>query len=190
MKRVIGVVGMPGSGKGVLDRVAGEYGFATVVMGDVIREEANRRGLEPTPENMGRVMLKLREEEGDAVVAERCIPKILGSASEEVVVVEGVRSLEEVLEFKRSLPDFTLVAIHASPETRFRRIYSRERSDDPASWEAFWERDLRELGVGIGSAVAIADHVIVNEGPIDHFEGRIREFFEAYVKSTKRPVPS
>lgn len=189
MKRVIGVVGMPGSGKGVVGGVAAEYGFSTVIMGDVIREEVARRGLEPTPENVGRVMLGLRDEEGPAVVAERSVPRIEGSASE-VVVVEGIRSLDEVLEFRRRFPGFILAAIHASPETRFRRIYRRERSDDPASWQVFWERDLRELGVGIGSAIAIADHVIVNEGTLAQFKKRIREFFEAYVKPTKRPVPS
>jgi hypothetical protein len=32
-------------------------------------------------------------------------------------------------------------------------------------WTEFLERDLRELKVGLGSAIAMADHIIINEGP-------------------------
>lgn len=76
-KRVVGIVGMPGSGKSVADGVAKEMGFSVVVMGDVIREETAKRGLNPTPKNVGEVMVKVRREDGTAVVAKRCIPKIL-----------------------------------------------------------------------------------------------------------------
>lgn len=172
-KRVIGVVGMPGSGKVVVDKVAGELGFSVVVMGDVIREETAKRGLDPTPENTGKIMLKIRDEEGPTVVAKRCVPKIQNSPST-VVVVEGLRSLAEADEFKKAFPAFTLLAIHSSPETRFQRVFKRKRSDDPASWKVFTERDLRELEVGIGSAIALADRVIVNEGTLAQFRAKIR----------------
>ena len=36
------------------------------------------------------------------------------------------------------------------------------RSDDPATREKFEERDNRELGVGIGESIAIADETISN----------------------------
>ena len=61
-KFVIGVTGMPGSGKATVKQMA-EMGYSTVVMGDEVREEAKRRNIEPTPENLGKLMLKLREEE-------------------------------------------------------------------------------------------------------------------------------
>jgi len=159
---VVGVAGMPGSGKGTVRETLQKIGYPVVVMGDEIREEAKRRKLEPTPENLGKVMLKLRKEEGPAAVAKRCIPK-MEKANEKVVVVEGIRSLNEVDEFKKNFPTFTLIAIHASPETRFRRLFQRKRSDDPKVWETFMERDLRELGVGIGAAIATADYMIINE---------------------------
>jgi len=146
-------------------------------MGDVIRDEAKRRKLEPTPENIGYVMLKLREEEGPTVVAERCIPKIK-DAKDNVVVVDGIRSLHEVEEFKRHFPKFILIAIHASPETRFMRLFERGRSDDPRTREIFIERDLRELNVGLGNAIATADHLIVNEGTKAQLERKVRKVLE------------
>jgi len=159
---VLGVAGMPGAGKGTVREIVQEMGYPVVVMGDEIREEAKRRNLRPTPKNLGIIMLKLREEEGPAAIAKRCIPKM--EKVKEKVVVEGIRSLHEVDEFKKHFPNFTLIAIHASPETRFRRLFQRKRSDDPKGWKTFMERDLRELSVGIGAAIATADRMIVNEG--------------------------
>ena len=170
----VGLVGMPGAGKGTVREIVQKMGYHVVVMGDEVRQEASRRALKPTPENLGIVMLKLREEEGPAAVAKRCIPK-MAKAKEKVVVVEGIRSLHEVEEFKRRFPSFALIAIHASPETRFRRLFQRKRSDDPEGWETFMERDLRELGVGLGSAVATADHMIVNEGTKAQLKRKTRE---------------
>ena len=89
-KAVVGIAGMPGSGKATIKEFAQEMGYSMVVMGDEIREEAKRRKLKPTPENLGQLMLKLREEEGPAVVARRCVPKT-ESAEEKVVIVDGIR---------------------------------------------------------------------------------------------------
>jgi dephospho-CoA kinase len=81
--------------------------------------------------------------------------------------VDGVRSLSEVDAFKKRFFNFSLIAVYASPETRFNRLYHRRRSDDPDGWELFQERDMRELGVGLGHAIAMAEHLIVNEDDKD-----------------------
>jgi len=180
-RRVIGVVGMPGSGKGIVDDVAKELKFLVVVMGDVVREETARRGLESTPENIGKMMLQIRKEEGSAVVAKRCVAKVVESESR-CVLIEGIRSLDEVKEFRRNFPSFRLLAVHSSPETRFQRLFKRARSDDSASRGIFEERDGRELRVGIGAAIALADHVIVNEGEIEQFKAEIRRFLEPFLR--------
>jgi len=173
-KCVVGLAGMPGAGKSVVVQVAKESGYSVVVMGDVVREEAERRRVEPSPENLGKIMLELRLSEGGAVVAKRCIPNI-EKASASRVIVDGVRSLREVEEFKKSFPKFSLMAIHSSPETRFKRVYHRRRSDDPTSWEVFRERDLRELSVGLGEAIALAEYMIVNEEELEVVKEKIRK---------------
>ena len=173
-KLVVCLAGMPGSGKSIIVKVARECGYDVVVMGDVIREEAERRRLEPNPENLGKIMLELRRSEGNVVVAKRCIPKIQKMAKSKVIV-DGIRSLSEVDEFKESFPKFGFIAVHSSPETRFKRIYLRRRSDDPETWEIFYERDMRELSVGLGDAIAMADWVIVNEGELEAVKEKVRE---------------
>jgi dephospho-CoA kinase len=163
-KLVVGLAGMPGSGKSLVVETAHAEGYAVVVMGDVVREETRRRGLELNPKNIGRVMLELRKEGGASVIADKCIPKIEQQESGKVIV-DGVRSLSEVEAFKKRFSNFSLIAVHASPETRFKRLYHRRRSDDPDGWGLFDERDMRELGVGLGNAIAMAEHLIVNEDP-------------------------
>jgi len=177
-KVVVGIAGLPGAGKATFNEIAKRKGYTMVVMGDEIREETKRRGLKPTPENVGRVMLQLREEEGPAVVAKRCISKI-DNAIGNIVFVDGIRSLHEVEEFKRHFPNFILIAVHSSPETRFQRLFRRKRSDDPEGWENFLKRDLRELSVGLGNAIAMADYLIVNEGTKKEFKMKIHEVLEA-----------
>ena len=163
--KVIAIVGMPGAGKGLVSEAARSRGIPVLVCGDVVREETERRGLAPTPENMGCVMLAMRSEEGPAVVAERLIPKI-ASFTSPVVIVEGVRSMAEVDALRRN-HTVAIVAVHASPRTRYQRLSSRGRSDDPKSWEDFSERDSRELSVGIGNVIALAQEMLVNEASID-----------------------
>jgi dephospho-CoA kinase len=167
MKRhnVIAIVGMPGAGKSIVSNVASERGIPVLVCGDVVREETEKRGLPPTPENMGSVMLDVRREHGPAIVTERLIPKIQESTSP-VVIVEGVRSMPEVNALKKD-HSVTIVAVHASPRTRYERLNARARSDDPKSWTEFEERDSRELSVGIGNVIAMAQEMLINEASVE-----------------------
>lgn len=130
-------------------------------MGDVIREETRRRGLEPNERNTGQVMLELREKYGFGAVAEVCIASLKG-ARDKVVIVDGVRSFAEVQVFARE-GTVRVLAVHASRERRFKLLIERGRGDAPASREAFDERDRREISVGVGGAVALADEIISNE---------------------------
>ncbi len=168
-KTVIGITGMPGSGKSTLAEIAESLGFKKLVMGDFVRAEAERRGLKPTGENLGLLMLQLRREMGEAAIAEMTVKatKKLGS---DKIVIDGVRSPAEIDEFKKNFPGFKLIAVHAPREVRFTRLTGRRRSDDPKAWEAFQDRDLRELEVGVGSAIALADRILENIGELEAFK--------------------
>ena len=173
-KIVIGLVGMPGAGKALVVETAQQQGYAVVVMGDVIREETQKRGVALNPKNVGKVMLDLRKTGGNSVIAEKCIPKILHAKSSKVIV-DGLRSLHEADAFKAHFAKFSLMAVHASPETRFRRLCNRHRSDDPTEWEVFHERDTRELSVGLGDAIAMASYVIINESTRERTKSQVQE---------------
>jgi dephospho-CoA kinase len=118
-------------------------------------------------------MLQVRANEGPAVVAKRMVPRIEASPSS-TVIVEGVRSPDELAEL-RSKYEVATVAIHSSPKTRLQRLLSRNRTDDPHNLATFNERDNRELGVGLGDVIALADIVLVNEGTVQELQSAFKE---------------
>jgi dephospho-CoA kinase len=179
-KKLIGITGMPGAGKTLVSGYAKQMGYPIIVMGDVVRALTLKMGLKLTPENVGKAMLKIRKDHGPAAVAERCILLIKKMPSN-VVIIEGIRSLDEVKAFKKSFPDFKLIALHASQQTRFKRLHKRNRSDDSQLWEVFVERDSRELGVGLGSAIASSDYMIVNEGTIAELHRNVKKILKRIV---------
>lgn len=154
------VTGMPGGGKSTAAGAIAEMGFTLISMGDVIREEAKKRGVAPTDTNLGRIMVELRKKDGGVAVANLCVEKIQSSGSTRFVV-DGIRGREEVEAFKKLGP-VKVLAIHGSQEVRYAFLTKRDRSDLPLSREKFVERDLREVSVGMGDAIAFANEVVSN----------------------------
>jgi dephospho-CoA kinase len=169
--KVIGITGMPGSGKGIVAGVARNLGFQVIRMGDVIREEAQIRDA-----NVGETAIELRKECGKFIVAERCVDKIesLSSNKLDLFIIEGIRSPFEVEYFRKHFSDFKVLSINSSPETRFRRLQKRNRADDFTVKSEFLRRDERELKFGIGEVIATADYTIVNEGSTKRLKNIIR----------------
>jgi dephospho-CoA kinase len=184
-KLVVGLAGMPGSGKSLVVETAVMLGYGVVAMGDVVREETLKRRLVLNPKNVGQVMLELRLKGGASVVADKCIPHIEQHETAKVIV-DGVRSLSEVEAFKKHFVNFKLMAVYASPETRFNRVYRRQRSDDPRCWEVFHERDLRELGVGVGDAIALAEYLVVNESSKANAKAAVKRFIQRIEEQWKK----
>jgi len=151
---------MPGSGKSTIVSMLKERGIETMNLGDGVRAEAKRRNLEPTGDNLGKLMLELREKNGPGAIATLLTEPIKGSQSK-IIVVDGVRSTAEIKVLK-NVGSVKLLSIEASADTRYKFLSSRGRSDDPTTREKFEERDNRELDVGIGESIAIADETISN----------------------------
>lgn len=176
---VIGTVGLPGSGKGEFAVVATELDVPVIVMGDVIREETRRRGLEPS-EHHGRIAQTLREEEGPAAIADRTLPRLREElADHETVVVDGIRSDAEVDRFIEAFGDeFCLVSIEAPFDVRAERVGDRGRDRTDGEGETLKQRDERELGFGMGAAMDLADITIENTADLDSFRQEARRILQ------------
>ena len=151
---------MPGAGKSTIANGLKSRNFEIINMGDAVREEAKKRNLEPTSQNLGKLMLELREKNGPGAIAELIDDKIKNSSSN-VIVIDGIRSNEEI-QVLRKIGTVKLLSIHASTDTRFSFLSDRGRSDDPQNRENFTERDTREISVGISTPIALADESISN----------------------------
>ncbi len=172
---VVCVTGMPGCGKEEVLALAKDLGFSIVRMGDVVREEAQRRGLPISDAAVGGMAHAERQKHGMGVWAERTLSRIRG----ERVLVDGLRGRAELDVFRTTFGDaLVVVAVHASPKTRYDRMLRRRRPDDAATIEAFRTRDVRELSWGLGDVIAIADVMLVNEGTLDDLRRQARTALE------------
>jgi dephospho-CoA kinase len=170
--KAVCVTGMPGCGKEEFLKIAAEVGLPIIRMGDVVREEARKRGISLTDMGVGGMANEEREIHGADIWARRTLEQI----SNDRVVIDGVRSPAEVEAFREAFGGcLIVVAIHASPRTRYERISSRRRKDDIATEEQLRSRDQRELRWGLGKVIALADYMIVNEGSLEDFRKEARD---------------
>lgn len=171
---VMGISGMPGSGKSLVSEIAVEKGARIVSMGDIIREEAKKRG-----EDTKTTAEKLREEHGPNIVAELTIAKVknlLKENANSLIIIEGIRSPFEVNLFKKNFDDFIILSIFTNPSLRFERLKQRQRADDSKDYDEFLKRDQMELNFGIGSVIALSDKIITNESDMESYVKKINDF--------------
>lgn len=174
--KIIGLVGMPGSGKSVASDVARSLGFEVIVMGDIIRQETARLELPPTDENLGMVGNMLRAKDGPQAVAKKTL-EMAKKSDRDVIVIDGLRSKEEVDFFKAHSEDFRLLEICASSQARIERLAQRGRADDAKmgsySADALEKREGREMRWGICEAFKEADMRMDNNGDLQEFKATV-----------------
>ncbi len=185
MLKLVVIAGMPGAGKSILSDIARRLGLPVYNMGDVVREETLKIFGIITPDTMRETSRIVREKYGKTYVAEKTLERI--REEDGVVVIDGVRSLEEINTFKRR-GEVVIVAIHASPKTRFRRLLRRKRAGDPNTWEEFVKRDMVELGFGLGNVIALADYMIVNEGTLAEAYVNAERILKSVIRNVKSKV--
>jgi dephospho-CoA kinase len=171
MPRVLCVTGMPGCGKEELLKVAESLGLPVLRMGDVVREEARRRSLPFTDAEVGGMADGERKQHGLGIWAKRTIPHVTAKTT----LVDGIRGTAEVEAFREAWPgQVAVIAVEAPPDVRYERVKNRARPDDSPTFEAFLERDRRELSWGLGDIIATADHHLHNEGTLEDFQRQAR----------------
>ena len=176
MMQVMGISGLPGSGKSLVSESAAAKGAIIVSMGDIVREEAKKRG-----EGSKETAVNLRKEHGEYIVSELTIKKIKKLQEEgfdNMIVVEGIRSHHEVEMFKENFDNFIILSIFANQNLRFERLKKRMREDDSQDFNVFLKRDMTELEFGMGTVIALSDRILINESDIDSFYEKINEFLE------------
>jgi dephospho-CoA kinase len=162
---IVALTGMPGAGKTTVARYLSQKGIPLLIMGDEVREVAEIDGLEPTSDNLAKLMLRLRKKSGREAIAHLIVDKIKLMKKKDkklsVVIVDGIRSMAEV-QVLRSIGTVKLLAIHGSTLTRYTHVKERRRSDVPSTIDEFDKRDKIEMEVGISNAIALADESISN----------------------------
>lgn len=151
------------------------HGYRRIRFGDITDEEVLKRGLELNEENERKVRELLRKEKGMAAYAELNLPGIDSALKSSDVVIDGLYSWEEFLYLKEHYGDgLIMVAVWASPETRYSRLTGREKRgltrEDAAS------RDRAEIeNLNKGGPIAMADFTITNESSVGELRKKTEE---------------
>ena len=164
--RVVSIVGMAGAGKSEVARVFEEYGFVRIRFGDVTDTELKNRGLELNEENERYVRELLRQEQGMDAYARLNRSLIDSARKHSNVVIDGLYSWEEYTFLKDHYgEDFSVVAVLASPRTRYTRLSGRKIR--PLTAQESASRDRAEIeNVNKGGPIAMADFTIINESSL------------------------
>ena len=164
--KILAVVGMPGAGKSEVARVFEQSGYVRIRFGDITDEEVARRSLPLNEANERLVREQLRQEHGMAAYAILNLPKIEKTLPKANVVIDGLYSWEEYLFLKSKFSDnIYVVAVWASPKTRYRRLTGRNKR--PLTIAEAAARDKAEIeNVNKGGPIAMADFTITNESSL------------------------
>jgi len=173
--KVVAIVGMAGAGKSEVARRFAQSGFSRIRFGDITDEELSRRNLSRNEENERSVRERLRREHGMAAYAKLNLPGIDAALEKSNVVIDGLYSWEEYTFLKEHYRDsFHVVAVWASPQTRYQRLSQRE--ERPLTQEEAASRDRAELEkTNKGGPIAMADLTILNESSVTELERQVKE---------------
>ncbi|MDO8668588.1 MAG: AAA family ATPase [bacterium] len=173
-KKIIAIVGLPGSGKTEVGKYFVELGCAPIRLGQLTLDEVRKRGLMPGEASERPIREVIRKKHGMGAYATLNFPKIDSLLKNDDVVVDGLYSWEEYVEFKNKYgKKLTVIAVYASPKIRHERLAKRkwDKKNDikmvnrPYTEEQAKERDYAEIsGLHTGGPIAMADFTIINEG--------------------------
>jgi len=187
---VIGLTGVPSTGKGVVKDCLAAWCAARglrlshLSFSGEIRAEAKSRGLVPETldrEQLRAIVTEMRAGEGAGVLAARLIGRIRempAADRADIYVVEAVRHPDEINELRRAFGEaFRLVAITADLERVAEWMLARRRPDEArgalaskAAAVALLEKELcggDDLAVDVSACIEAADCVIENDGTLD-----------------------
>ena len=133
-RKVVGAVGLNGSGKDALIQYLGDRcGLTVLSLGDVARELAHLEGVTSSRDKLHEVSLKYIERYGEDFFVKVLIEEIDGKVMEKVGVT-GIRTPTDVATLRQHFgADFLLIHVKVdNPKLRFERLQQRgEARDDP-----------------------------------------------------------
>ena len=178
---IIGLTGRNAAGKGEVASYLKSKGFIYYSLSDVIREEATKRGLEHSRENLINLGNELRANFKPNYLAKQINKKIKQSkkkfTEKNFFVIDSIRNPFEVKELMKN-KDFVLAGITAPIETRFKRLLERNRLGDAKTLDEFKKQEEREnlksdTNQQLDKTFGMAEQVIVNDGSLEELHKKI-----------------
>ena len=174
---IIGLTGTMASGKDAVADILKKKGYIYLSLSDEVREEAVKRNIELTRENLQALGNEMRKNEGPSVLAQRVLMKI--TDPQKNYIINGIRNPAEVQELK-NWPSFYLIAVDAPQQLRFQRMMTRNRPSDPKVFFLFMKADNKDQGIGeeesgqqVAACIKLADVSIFNDFSLERLIDKV-----------------
>ncbi|MHA2357524.1 MAG: hypothetical protein ACXABK_01985 [Candidatus Heimdallarchaeaceae archaeon] len=202
--RVFILVGLQLSGKSSHGhRLREEKGIPMIETGHAVYHEIKRQGLEVNHVNTTRIIKELLSQDPTAFARAIVDFEYDNYKSSSILLLNGIKSPEEINFARKHFgkKNITVLGFHASQNTRFSRVQNPDRfkvsgrfhektqeDKDLAIWNNFLSRDIREIGLGIGNALASANKMIITEDIIWPYHSFDQSFqhFKGYILSNSK----
>lgn len=177
---IIGVSGRNGAGKGEVVNYLADRSFYGLSLSDVIRDELEKQGVEPTRERMLEAGTSMRGAFGPGALALGLLGRLLPDRN---YAIDSIRHPAEVEALRDSGHGFHLVWVEAPVEVRFERMKARGRVGDPADLDAMRVLEGREATNDDSAAQQLdavrqqADFIVENDSDLPALHEKIRAVF-------------
>lgn len=185
MKKLVAIIGMPGSGKSEAAAFFREKGMQVLRFGDIVEDGLKEEGLERTAEAEKGYREKIRKDLGMEAIAIKMLPRIQQALQIETpaTILDGLYSWEEYIYLQQQIKQLYLLCIYARPGIRYARLESRKIRSF-TNKEAR-QRDIDEIeGLNKGGPIAIADYLIKNETSKENLQNELELFLETIANDT------
>ena len=192
---IIGLTGKNASGKGEVANYLKSKEFIYYSLSDVIREEATKRNLEHSRNNLINLGNELREKSGPDYLAEQInlkIKNILKNNPSQNFVIDSIRNPFEAKELMNN-KNFVFVGVDATVELRFKRLLERNRLGDAKTLEDFKKQEEREnlksdTNQQLDATFGIANEIVVNNGTLSELHAKIDDLLNHIERKNKRGI--
>lgn len=186
--KIIGIAGTNGAGKDTVGHMlADRHGFLFVSVTDLLRQEAERRGLEVNRENLRSISAEWRRESGLGVLVDKAVAEFKkAEGGHKGVVLASLRNpgeADRVHELRG-----TVIWIDADPRIRYDRVQAAlakrgREAEDARTFEQFKADEAVEMKrsgdsatLDMGGVKARSDvRVMNNDKPQDEFLQEVAE---------------
>ena len=193
---IIGLTGKNASGKGEIANYLKSKNFVYYSLSDIIREEATKRKLEHSRDNLIKIGNELRRNFAPNYLAQQINLKISNHKKifpqENFFVVDSIRSPFEAKELMKN-KNFTLVGIGAPIEIRFKRLLERNRIGDAKTPEDFKKQEEREnlksdSNQQLNETFKLSQEIIINDGTLEQLQTKIDDLLNHLERKNKREI--
>ncbi|MDR1112860.1 MAG: AAA family ATPase [Bacteroidales bacterium] len=140
---IIGITGTLGAGKGtIVDYLMTQYLFRHYSVRSYLSAEAQRRNLPLNRDTYVLLANELRANNSPSFIIDELYKEAKQGGAN--AIIESIRTPGEVASLRKN-SEFSLWAIDAAPEIRYRRIISRNSETDHVSFETFIANEQREM---------------------------------------------